>query len=331
MKRFLKIAALIVGGIGILIVAGLVYFILTFPKAEKVPDIKVEAATARLARGEYLVNHVVGCVDCHSERDWTKYAGPVVPGTRGKGGEIFDETTAGVPGVLYAKDITPSGIGNWTDGELIRAITTGVSKDGTALFPLMPYQSFNSLTEEDLYSIVAYIRSFKPIQNSIPERHLDFPMGLIVKSIPLSSYTPSTPVDTSDQIAYGKYLVTIAVCSGCHTPLDKGQPRKGMDYAGGMEFGLPAGIVRSANITPDNQTGIGRWSKEQFVAFFKSFSPDSTHNIPVGPKEYNTVMPMTQLAGMTRGDLGAIYVYLRTIPPVNNQVVRFTPTHQSGM
>lgn len=331
MKKFFKVAAMIVGCIAVLVVAGLVYFILSFPKAEKVPNIKVEATSARLARGEYLVNHVVECVDCHSERDWTKFAGPIVRGTQGKGGEMFSEYTAGVPGVLYAKNITPSGIGDWSDGELIRAITTGVSKDGTALFPLMPYQSFNSLNEDDLYSIVAYIRSLKSIQNSIPDRHLYFPMGLIVRSIPLSSYAPLSPVDTSDQIAYGKYLVTIAVCSGCHTQLEKGQPKKGMDYAGGMEFGLPAGIVRSANITPDNETGIGRWSKEQFVDFFKSFSSDSSHRIPVGAKEYNTVMPMTQLAGMTRWDLNAMYVYLRTLPPVHNQVVRFTPAHQSGM
>ncbi len=189
----------------------------------------------------------------------------------------------------------------------------------------MPYQNFNQLTKEDLYSIVAYIRTLKPIENSIPERQLEFPMNLIVKTIPLKSYTPAPPQDKSDSVAYGEYLTTIASCGECHTQLDKGEPVKGMEFAGGMPFGLPAGTVRSANVTPDDETGIGKWTKEQFVDHFKSFSSDSSHNISVGPKEFNTIMPLTVLAGMTEEDLGAIYSYLRTLPPVHDQVVRFSP------
>ncbi len=327
MKRFFKILGMIVGGIVILLVAGLVYFNMSFPKAEPVPNIKVGATPERLARGEYLVRHVVGCLDCHSERDWTKFAGPVTPGAEGKGGEVFDEETAGVPGAVYAKNITPAGIGSWTDGELIRAVTTGVSKDGTALFPIMPYQAFNYLRREDLYAIVAYLRTLKPVQDIIPDRHLDFPMNIIVKTIPFSNYNPGSPINKSDSVAYGEYLTTIASCSGCHTQLDKGVPIKGMDYAGGMVFNLPAGVVRSANITPDDETGIGKWTKAQFIQYFKTFSSDSSHNIHVEPNQYNTVMPMTFFAGMSAEDLGAIYTYLRTLSPVHNQVVRFTPNH----
>ena len=169
MRKSFRILGIIVGGIGAVIVIGLIYFNLAFPKAEPVPNIKVARTQERIARGEYLVTHVAGCIDCHSERDWTTFAGPVIPGTNGKGGEVFDEETAGVPGAVYAKNITPEGIGTWADGELIRAITTGVSKDGTALFPLMPYQAFNQLSKDDLYSMVAYIRSLKPIENKIPE------------------------------------------------------------------------------------------------------------------------------------------------------------------
>jgi mono/diheme cytochrome c family protein len=326
-KKIFKILGMIVGIFLLLIIVGLVYFNLAFPKAEAVPNIKVDITAERVARGEYLAKHVTECLDCHSERDWTKYAGPVLSGSEGKGGELFNEETAGVPGDVYAKNITPAGIGNWTDGELIRAITTGVSKDGTALFPIMPYQNFNQLTKEDLYSIVAYIRTLKPIENRIPDRQLDFPMNLIVKTIPLTSYTPAHPQDKSDSVAYGEYLTTIASCGECHTQLDKGEPVKGMEFAGGMPFGLPAGTVRSANITPDDETGIGKWTKEQFIDHFKSFSSDSSHNISVGPKEFNTIMPLTMLAGMTVEDLGAIYSYLKTLPPVHSQVVRFSPVH----
>jgi len=323
-KKFFKIFRVILGVLVVLVVIGIVYFNSAFPKAEPVPNVKVEVTPERVAHGEYLVRHVTGCFDCHSERDWRKFAGPVTPGTEGRGGESFDKED-GVPGIVYAKNITPAGIGSWTDGELIRTITTGVSKDGTALFPIMPYEDFNYLRQEDLYSIVAYLRSIKPVENEIPKRHLDFPMNFLVKTIPLSNYNPGSPIDKSDTVAYGEYLTTIASCSGCHTRLDKGEPIKGMEFAGGMEFDLPAGVVRSANITPDAETGIGKWTREQFIAYFKAFAPDSMRNIPVAENQYNTVMPMTSFAGMTDGDLGAIYAYLKTLPPVHNQVTKFMP------
>lgn len=135
MKKIFKILGMIVGIFLLLIIVGLVYFNLAFPKAEAVPNIKVDITAERVARGEYLAKHVTECLDCHSERDWTKYAGPVLSGSEGKGGELFNEETAGVPGDVYAKNITPAGIGNWTDGELIRAITTGVSNMVQHCFP----------------------------------------------------------------------------------------------------------------------------------------------------------------------------------------------------
>lgn len=246
-------------------------------------------------------------------------------GIQGNGGEKYDKATVGVPGTIYALNITPSGIGNWTDGELIRAITTGVTKDGKALFPLMPYYSFNSLSREDLYSIVAYIRTLKPIENKIPNRELDFPMNLIVKTIPLVTYNGGKSPDKSDTLAYGKYLVTIAGCGDCHTPMVKGKPVENLTLAGGMVFNLPFGTLRSANITPDNETGIGKWTKENFISRFKHFDSDSTGNVPVSKDGFNTLMPWTFFAGMKDEDLSAIYTYLRTIKPVRHQVAVFTP------
>ena len=120
-----------------------------------------------LARGEYLFNNLAGCVDCHSKRDFTKYSGPVVPGSEGGGGFVFDQKFQ-LPGVLYGKNITPdsaTGVGTWTDAELIRAITQGISKNGDTLFPLMPYPHFNRMAKDDLMSIIAYMRTLKPINN----------------------------------------------------------------------------------------------------------------------------------------------------------------------
>jgi len=189
----------------------------------------------------------------------------------------------------------------------------------------MPYLNYNHLSEKDLYSIVAYIKTLKPIENKIPDTELNFPLNLIVKTIPLQNYSPKEQVDKSDALKYGKYLVTIASCSECHTPSDQGEPLPGMDFAGNSEFHLPSGLVRSANITPDTETGIGNWTKEYFISRFKYYDNDSTRSISVGPKDFNTVMPWLLYAGMTEEDLGAIYEYLRTLKPVKNTVQKWSP------
>ncbi|HEY5919236.1 MAG TPA: cytochrome C, partial [Chryseolinea sp.] len=97
-------------------------------------------------------------------------------------------------------------------------------------------------------------------------------------------------------------------------------------FGGGREFGFPDGSrVSSANITPDKETGIGNWTREQFVARFKMYT-DSSYVLPsVGPGEFNTIMPWTMYAGMTEEDLSAIFAYLQTVAPISNQVTKFSP------
>jgi mono/diheme cytochrome c family protein len=134
-----------------------------------------------LKRGEYLARHVAGCIDCHSQRDLSKYSGPVVPGTEGGGGFAFIPQY-GLPGTLYGRNITPdpeTGIGNWTDDEVLRAMTQGINKNGDTLFPLMPYPSFNHMAKEDLLSIIAYIRTLKPIKNKVQPRQLMVPIAAV--------------------------------------------------------------------------------------------------------------------------------------------------------
>jgi mono/diheme cytochrome c family protein len=260
MKKFLKISAYILGGAAVIVIGFLLYFNSSYPNVDPPSGEKVEITPARLERGSYLANHVSVCMDCHSTRDWSKYSGPPMPGTFGKGGDMFDEATAGVPGVIYAKNITPASLKDWTDGELIRAITCGVNKDNKAFFPLMPYFGYNKLTQEDLYSIIAYIRSLEPIENKVPETELNFPLNIIVKTLPLKSYVPSREPDKNNPAEYGKYLVTIAGCFDCHTQQVKGEFIIEKAYAGGFEFQLPGGTLQSANISPDKNTGIGMTS-----------------------------------------------------------------------
>ena len=325
MKKLLKVLGITVSIIILGLIGALIYFNNNYPKVNPPKNIKIIATPEKIARGEYLANHVAICMDCHSTRDWMRFAGPVVSGTEGKGGEKFDESM-GFPGTIYAKNITPAAIGNWTDGDLLRAITMGVNKQNEALFPMMPYMNFSQLTQDDLESIIAYVRTLKPIKNTVPKSELNFPVNLIVKTLPLQSYKSPKPVDKNNPVEYGKYLVTMASCADCHTPSEKGAPIQGMDFAGGHEWNIPSGILRTANITPDTETGIGSWSKETFIARFKSFDSDSAKHIPANfLKEYNTIMPWTMFAGMTEEDLGDIYEYLRTVKPVKNRVEKFTP------
>ncbi|MBK8496970.1 MAG: c-type cytochrome [Chitinophagaceae bacterium] len=119
-----------------------------------------------IARGKYLAHNVSGCIDCHSQRDYKKFSGLVVNGSEGMGGEVFNEIYS-IPGVVFAKNITPdtvNGIGKWTDEEIERAITRGINKNGDTLYPIMPYPYYNLMSKEDIYSIIAYLRTLKTQQ-----------------------------------------------------------------------------------------------------------------------------------------------------------------------
>lgn len=305
------------------IIGVLSYVSFALPDVGEPEDIKVEITPERIERGSYLANSVASCTDCHSERDWNKFAGPLVEGSIGKGGEEFDQKF-GFPGKFYAKNITPFALKDWTDGEILRAITAGVNKDGKALFPLMPHPNFGKLDREDIYSIIAYLRTLTPIENSVPESEPDFPMNFIINTIPQKPSFTKIP-DPSNQVAYGAYLFTAASCGDCHTKKEKGAPVAGMELAGGFEFPMPhGGIARSANITPDKETGIGSWNEETFLQRFKIYA-DSVYNpVEVKDGEFNTIMPWTRFGTMKTEDLKAIYAYLRTVKPINHQVTKFS-------
>ena len=194
------------------------------------------------------------------------------------------------------------------------------------MFPVMPYPSYRTLAEEDAEAIVAYLRTLPPLTGTYPASRLNFPMNLLVRTIP-QPYVPHPSPDHRDTIAYGEYLTTIAACAECHTPMRNGDPVPGMAYAGGAEFAVPrGGLVRSANITPDPDTGIGKWSPEFFIARFQNFTPDHSQHVWVAAGDFNTIMPWTMYAGMSDEDLGEIYEYLRTVKPVRNMVSRFSGT-----
>ncbi|MDN4166241.1 cytochrome c [Cytophagales bacterium LB-30] len=321
MKSFVKFAGIALGVLILAIAALLSYVKFALPKVDPTPEMSVKPNDYLLKRGEYLANHVTVCMDCHSERDWTKFSAPLKEVTLGKGGDRFD-TSMGFPGTFYAKNITPAGIGHWTDGELYRAITTGVTPDGRALFPVMPYLSYGKMDPSDVQAIIAYVRSLSPIESQIPERSFEFPMNFIINTIPQNA-KPSKMPSPDQVLAYGEYLTTIAACGDCHTPQDKGAPLPGMAFAGGFEFKMPFGTLRSANITP-HASGIGEWSKEAFINKFKTYADSSYLTKTVDADAFNTVMPWVMYSGMTEQDLGAIYEYLQSLAPVENKVERLS-------
>ena len=179
MKLIVKIIAVVI----ILIAAFVMYLSMFLPNIPVQEDLEIEITDERIERGKYLANHVTVCIDCHSSRDWSKFSGPVKFNSEGMGGEKFDQEM-GMPGSYYAPNITPYGLGDWTDGEIYRAIVSGVNKHGKALFPIMPYPGYGKMDKEDIYSIIVYLRTLPAKTSDIPVSKSDFPMSIIINTIP---------------------------------------------------------------------------------------------------------------------------------------------------
>ncbi|WOK08474.1 c-type cytochrome [Imperialibacter roseus] len=322
MNKILKVTIIVISLLILIIASGLSYLKFALPDVGPAPEISVEGTEQQIERGRYLANHVSVCIDCHSTRDWSKFAGPPIPGTEGRGGELFDQSF-GFPGRFVSKNITPHHLEGWTDGEIFRAITTGVSKHGTAFFPVMPYKYYGKMDTEDIKSIIAYVRSLSPIAFDPDPSAADFPVNFIINTMPAAA-SPKKMPDPKNVVEYGAYVANAAGCAECHTKQENGTV-VGELFAGGFEFNMGNGyMVSSMNITP-HETGIGKWTKAAFIQRFKLYT-DTTYVLPdvdMAKGEFQTVMPWTMYAGMTEQDLGAIYEYLQTIDPVPNTVERW--------
>lgn len=325
MKKVLLIALVLIA----VVLAGFVSYVkFALPDVGPPPDLNVEMTSENIERGMYLANSVALCMDCHSTRDWTQYAGPPIPGTEGIGGERFDRNM-GFPGVYYSRNITPYSLGSWTDGEIFRAITSGVSKDGSALFPVMPHPNYGQLDKKDIYAIISYIRTLEPVETENLPSESDFPMSLIVNTFPEEASFIERP-NPSEKVEYGEYLLIMASCGDCHTPVENGQFIEGMNLAGGRDFISPWGTVRSANLTPDLKTGLGGWTEEVFLNRFKMHVDSAYVNPPFNPeKDMFTIMPWLMYATMEEEDIRAIYSYLQSLDPIENMVVKWSPEQKS--
>ena len=321
--KVLKVLLVLFGIVILLVAAAAAYVKIALPDTGKPETITVSRTPERIENGRYLAHHVAVCMDCHSSRDWTSFAGPMKQEGIGGGGEVFNQQM-GFPGAFYAPNITPYALKDWTDGELLHAVTTGVSKDGRALFPVMAAHRFGKMDREDLYDLIAYIRSLEPVKKDVPRSQPDFPVNFIINTMPQKAAFGKKP-SSRDTVLYGAYLINAAGCVDCHSKTDKGSVVPGTEFGGGMEFKLPTAIVRSPNITADQSTGIGHWTKGAFIQRFKLYADSNYHAPKVEQGSMNTPMPWSMYAGMKEKDLEAIYAYLRSLKPIQNQVVKYTP------
>jgi mono/diheme cytochrome c family protein len=320
MRAWIKIVGAVFGVVVLAIAGGFAYWGLLLPRKAAPRMQSVIPTPERLARGKYIFEAVADCGGCHSIRDFTRFGGPVVPGGQGKGQTIEE---AGLPGRIVAPNITPdleTGIGTWTDGEKIRAIREGIAKDGRVLFPMMPYENFRSMSDEDVESLVAYLDALPPIKNKLPETQVAFPASFLIRSAPQPAGAVKAP-PRENTARYGAYLAGIASCVTCHTPGEKGKLIDYLRFSGGRLFQFAGVSVVSANITPDPETGIGSWTEDYFKQRFTLHRAYVEKGSPtIGPEQF-TIMPWLGLCQLDSDDLSALYKFLQKQPSIRNKVV----------
>ncbi|MGC2196097.1 MAG: c-type cytochrome [Terriglobales bacterium] len=286
------------------------------PRARPLTQRTFERTPQRLERGRYIATALSGCTYCHSPHDWTAPGTPAIPNKEGAG-EI--EPYADLPGRVVAPNLTPdpeTGAGRWTDDQLARAIREGVGHDGRALFPLMPYQHYREMSDEDLASVIVYLRSLPAVRNHLPKTEIIFPVKYLIRSVPQPVTSPVAPAASSDPVLRGAYLVNLAGCGDCHTAQVKGQNVPGMAFAGGFPFPGPWGDVASANITPD-ASGISYYDEALFL--------EVLHTGQVKARKLSPIMPIKVYQNLTDNDLTAMFAYLRTLKPVKHRVDNSQP------
>ena len=283
-------------------------------KARPLTDVKFESTPERIARGKYLTNGASHCFLCHSERDWTKPGAPPIESKKGTGKIMIDQDGFRV----VPPNITPdmeTGAGTWTDDMFARAIREGVGHDGRALYPLMLYQTFKHFSDEDIASIVVYLRTLPPVKNKLPKRILPLEVQKMIVHYPQPIYKPVPSPDFSDVMERGKYLVEVGDCIGCHTSWET--PLKPGLFAGGMRFKEHGNIGFSANITPDDKSGLF-YDEDTFIKVIRKGKGGTL----------SSIMPWIVVKNYTDEDLRAIYKYLKSQKPVRHYINSFSePTY----
>jgi hypothetical protein len=285
---------------------------------------RIQSTPERVARGSYLVNQAMSCGACHSGREGGNFA---------TGGERADMYLAGLAVDLpsegfkfWMPNLTPdveTGLGGWSDDEIMRAVRDGIGKDGHLMFPMMPFSSYQHVSEEDLRSIVAYLRSVPPVKNkrTLAENDFGFMVEFFVNR-GMMHHKPAhdvAPPNKQDKVKYGEYVMRLGHCWECHSgtstgPKDVGE--KEFLSGGGPPFELPGvGKVYPRNLTPDPETGLGKYSAAQLKQALRDGKRLDGKRMAA---PMNFFIP--HISGLTDEDTDALIAFLRSIPPVKNKV-----------
>jgi mono/diheme cytochrome c family protein len=282
------------------------------PYARAIDPTPLERTPARIARGKYLVEGVTPCLFCHSPRDWKQPGAPSADGMKAAGLVMYEDKDTRV----VASNLTPdveTGAGGWPDDAMVRAIREGVGHDGRPL-KTMWWWAFRRLSDEDVRSIVVYLRTLPPVHNPLPETRISQAERdrLVKKLHPLTEPVPQP--DASTPLARGRYLIGISDCVGCHTAWEA--PRNAGLYAGGNLIERGEHKAFSANLTPD-PTGMP-YDEQTFVTFMRN-------------GKFNTLSPMMPwfvFRNMSDSDLADIRTAMRRLWPVVHRVNNSEmPTH----
>lgn len=229
-------------------------------------------------------------------------------------------------GIARASNLTPdneTGLGTWSEGEIVRALRNGVRKDGRLLAPVMPYGWFQQMSDEDAFAVARYLKSLAPVRNAVRQNpNFIFKLGKLLFLRPKPVVTSTTPTRAATT-EYGGYLSQhVGLCADCHTPRGglESEPDKSQLFAG-MSHPPKEFPAAPSNLTPDNDTGIGKWSEADFVQTIRTgVNPSGAHLQPF--------MPWHQNRRMSDDELRSIYRFLRTLPAIRNVVPRKQSTAQ---
>ena len=290
---------------------------------------------SQVERGRYLANGITRCFWCHSPLDDGNPASPR-PESLGSGDVLDDKKPVNAP------NLTPdpeTGIGRWSDAEIVRAIREGIGRDGRRLRSDHPATYYSVMTDGDAAAIAAYLRSLRSIRRALPR---SAPARRASGESVQAAVPPAEDASLRSTTSRGAYLAQLGECRGCHTPTTRdGAPFRGMEWGGGRRFrvvkgvgieldpdpsftpaaraGAPSdsGLVASANITRD-PSGIAFYTEEVFLQTIR------TGHV-AGVRALSAAMPWVFFRSMTDEDLRAIFAYLATLPPVRHRVSNFDP------
>lgn len=270
-------------------------------------DASGEQAREAVERGQYIFSVAGGCA-CHTVRN----------GMPNAGGREFEIPMA----KMYSTNLTAdrdTGLGGWSDREIRAALTKGVGRNGEKLLPVMPYEAYSGMSDADLTALVAYLRTLKGVRKETPRLKSRAPFyraaGTFVWSRFFSRVSSPPPETPQGGVERGRYLVEhVALCGDCHTPRNFiGAPKPALYLAGTKQGPFGASIP---NITPDKESGIGRWSRADIAdLLLTGTKPDLDRA--------GGLMAEVIAAGykkMAREDALAIADYLKTIPPISNKI-----------